>query len=340
MSGGASAANVFWAVAGATALNTSSTLSGNILEGGTPLALNTGAVLNGDALSLFAVTLNKNTITSPTVSSGGYAYGYGYGYLANPVTGISLNESSNILIAGATDQLTANITPSNATTLGVTWTSSNPSVASVSQSGLVTAVTAGGPVTITATANDATKGTFTATDSIIVNSATVTTSGGGGGGGGGGGAASSGGTPISTTPSGGATSGVQSTALRGIETQLLNLLIQELKAVLLQAQTQGMVLTSAETAFLNGSSMATTPSAITRNLTIGSRGSDVTMLQTFLISQAKGSAASALSAAGATGYFGQLTQSALAEYQKAVGVTPPQGYFGSITREYLKTAGF
>jgi peptidoglycan hydrolase-like protein with peptidoglycan-binding domain len=126
-----------------------------------------------------------------------------------------------------------------------------------------------------------------------------------------------------------------------LETQLLNLLIRELKVVLLQAQAQGMILTPAEIAFLNGSPMtALTPSAITRNLTVGSRGSDVVTLQTFLISQAKGPAASALGAAGATGYFGQLTKAALAEYQAAVGIAPPQGYFGPITRAYLKSIGF
>ena len=264
-------------------------------------------------------------------------YGWGYGYLANPVTGISLNENSRILTAGDTDQLTATITPASSTTPGVTWTSSNSSVASVSSNGLVTAVAAGGPVTITATAKDTTNGTLTATDSIIVNSANVTSSGGGGGGGGCSSncGATSGGSSVSTT------SGATSVTLRGLETQLLTLLIEELKVVLLQAQAQGMVLTSAETAFLNGSSMtASMPSAITRDLTVGSRGSDVSTLQTFLISQAKGSAASALSAAGATGYFGSLTQAALAEYQKAVGVTPPQGYFGPITRAYLKSIGY
>jgi peptidoglycan hydrolase-like protein with peptidoglycan-binding domain len=75
------------------------------------------------------------------------------------------------------------------------------------------------------------------------------------------------------------------------------------------------------------------------DLTVGSRNGDVTILQEFLISQAKGSAASALSAAGATGYFGQLTRAALAEYQKAVGIKPASGYFGPLTRAYLKSAG-
>jgi peptidoglycan hydrolase-like protein with peptidoglycan-binding domain len=125
-----------------------------------------------------------------------------------------------------------------------------------------------------------------------------------------------------------------------LETQLLNLLIKELKVVLLQAQAQGMTLTPAELSFLNGSPATQTLSSITRDLTVGSRGSDVSALQEFLISQAKGPAASALSSTGATGYFGSLTQAALAEYQTAAKITPASGYFGPITRAYLKNAGF
>jgi uncharacterized repeat protein (TIGR02543 family) len=102
----------------------------------------------------------------------------------------------------------------------------------------------------------------------------------------------------------------------GLE-QLLNLLIAELQAVLRQAL-----------------------SAITQNLTVGTTGANVSTLQEFLISQAKGSAASALGAAGATGYFGQLTKAALTEYQKSVGVTSEPGYFGPITRAYLKSIEF
>jgi peptidoglycan hydrolase-like protein with peptidoglycan-binding domain len=96
-----------------------------------------------------------------------------------------------------------------------------------------------------------------------------------------------------------------------------------------------MTLTPAELTFLNGGPATPTLSGITRDLTVGSSGSDVSALQAFLISQAKGPAASALGAAGATGYFGSLTQAALAEYQKAVGITPASGYFGPITRAYL-----
>ncbi len=65
------------------------------------------------------------------------------------VTSVSLNKSSASLTAGDTLQLTATVSPSNATNKTVTWTSSNTKVATVS-GGKVTAVAAG-TVTITAT---------------------------------------------------------------------------------------------------------------------------------------------------------------------------------------------
>lgn len=67
----------------------------------------------------------------------------------------------------------------------------------------------------------------------------------------------------------------------------------------------------------------------------GSRGSDVTVLQQFLISQNIGPASRSLGAVGATSYFGVLTQAALAEFQANAGIKPPQGYFGPITRGYI-----
>jgi hypothetical protein len=69
-----------------------------------------------------------------------------------------------------------------------------------------------------------------------------------------------------------------------------------------------------------------------RNLTVGSRGTDVTLLQATLIAQHTGPAAEGLSTAGATGYFGNLTKLALAEYQVKQNISPAVGYFGPITR--------
>ena len=72
-----------------------------------------------------------------------------------------------------------------------------------------------------------------------------------------------------------------------------------------------------------GGSM-TTP-MFTTSLTIGSTGSEVSALQTWLIG--KGYSIPA----GATGYFGTQTQAAVAAYQAANGISPAVGYFGPIT---------
>ena len=56
-----------------------------------------------------------------------------------PVTGVSINKKALQLIVGNSEQLTASIQPTNASEQGVTWTSSNTSVATVSTSGKVSA---------------------------------------------------------------------------------------------------------------------------------------------------------------------------------------------------------
>jgi peptidoglycan hydrolase-like protein with peptidoglycan-binding domain len=75
--------------------------------------------------------------------------------------------------------------------------------------------------------------------------------------------------------------------------------------------------------------------SVAGNLTKGSSGSDVTVLQQFLISQNKGSFARALAGVGATGNFGSMTLSALAEFQANTGISPASGNFGPITRAYI-----
>ena len=82
-----------------------------------------------------------------------------------PVSGVSLNKSSLELNEGETETLYATITPSNATNKGVTWKSSNTSVATVNTDGKVTAVKAG-TATITVTTKNGSK-TSTCTVSVI-----------------------------------------------------------------------------------------------------------------------------------------------------------------------------
>lgn len=83
-----------------------------------------------------------------------------------PVTSVSLNQNKlSLKAAGESYQLTATISPANATNKGVTYKSSNPKVATVSDSGIVTAV-ANGSATITVTTNDGGK---TATCTVTVS---------------------------------------------------------------------------------------------------------------------------------------------------------------------------
>ena len=86
----------------------------------------------------------------------------------------------------------------------------------------------------------------------------------------------------------------------------------------------------------------TTPPVVTLpagDLDIGSSGTAVITLQTYLIQQAKGSAAARLAGAGATGYFGAITKAALLEFQVAVGISPASGYYGPETRAFIAAHG-
>ena len=81
------------------------------------------------------------------------------------VTEVRLNKASVTLVEGDTDELMATVMPENATDKGIEWTSNNESVATVSPTGLVTAIK-DGKATITVKTND---GGFTATCAVTVN---------------------------------------------------------------------------------------------------------------------------------------------------------------------------
>jgi peptidoglycan hydrolase-like protein with peptidoglycan-binding domain len=100
----------------------------------------------------------------------------------------------------------------------------------------------------------------------------------------------------------------------------------------LQAQITALM---AQITALQGGTTATTPATgaamadkftFTRALTLGSTGADVTALQNHLIKNGYAIAA------GATGYFGEQTRSAVAAWQTAVGITPAAGYFGPVSQ--------
>ncbi len=89
-----------------------------------------------------------------------------------PVTGISLNNTTlTLTAAGQMATLTATVTPSNATNKNVTWTSSNTAVATVSNTGVVTAV-ANGTAVITATTADGTNLSAQCTVTVSISATT------------------------------------------------------------------------------------------------------------------------------------------------------------------------
>ena len=71
------------------------------------------------------------------------------------VTGITIDKTEISKVAGETEKLSATVAPDNATDKKVTWTTSDANVATVDESGNVTAVAAGS-ATITAKAGDKT----------------------------------------------------------------------------------------------------------------------------------------------------------------------------------------
>jgi uncharacterized protein YjdB len=98
-----------------------------------------------------------------------------------PVTGIVLLPATLTLNVGSPQQLAATITPANASNKNLSWTSDNTAVATVSSTGMVTAVSVG-TATITVTTEDGGKIATTAittinqifVSSISVNPATAT----------------------------------------------------------------------------------------------------------------------------------------------------------------------
>ncbi|OOM70734.1 Ig-like domain-containing protein [Clostridium sp. BL-8] len=87
------------------------------------------------------------------------------GYLVDSNESISLDKASMDLTTGDSEQLTATTTPA---AVGVTWTSSDPSVATVDSTGKVTTVGAG-TATITATTTDGSNLSASCTVKVIAN---------------------------------------------------------------------------------------------------------------------------------------------------------------------------
>ncbi len=95
-----------------------------------------------------------------------------------PITSIALNKSNLTLQVGQSETLTVSYIPTNATGKAITWTSSNPSVATVSATGEITGV-APGTITVTATTKNGQTATCTVTiesaPDIVATSVTIST---------------------------------------------------------------------------------------------------------------------------------------------------------------------
>mgnify|MGYP002623099993 CR=1 FL=1 len=74
------------------------------------------------------------------------------------------------------------------------------------------------------------------------------------------------------------------------------------------------------------------------DLKLGVTNNSVVWLQNYLIQAQSGSQATKLKEVGPTGYFGPLTQAALAEYQAKFGISPAVGYYAPLTRAYIQNS--
>lgn len=187
---------------------------------------------------------------------------------------------------------------------------------------------AGTGYTLTATASGLTSTTSDAFNVTAVASGNNNSGGGGSSGGSGYNSAPPGTVPTVTLPPPGApiTPAVFSQALQAIHTAALAIL-QKILAL--------MPATPLPPSPATPPAPPTAPApTFTRDLPPGAYGDAVTRLQQFLVSKNVGPKALELKAHGLTKTFGPLTEAALAEFQKSVGL-PATGFLGPKTRAYL-----
>ena len=137
---------------------------------GSPIA--TGVGSSGLTIITFPTQIARYIKVVQTGSTTGNYWSiyefYVFGVDYHAATGVTVSPTSATINIGATQLLTATLSPTTASDTVVTWVSSDPTKATVDSTGLVTGV-AIGTVTITATTQDGGK---TATSTITVSPAT------------------------------------------------------------------------------------------------------------------------------------------------------------------------
>ena len=234
------------------------------------------------------------------------------------VTGVT---SQSITVTGAT--FSVDLQPGS--TITVTAPSRNQLNPVTQSSSGVTVACDNSSSSVTITPGTAETVTFSPSTTLCSDSSS---SGGGSGGGGNGpiislGSGSGGGSVISASPA--AATPAAGTASSG----------DAHAAFVAQLQTQLQALL-AQIAALGGNVPASVNASFTRNLTVGSTGSDVKALQIWLNAHGFIVAKSGSGSSGnETTKFGNATKAALAKWQASVGISPASGYFGVKTRSYL-----
>ena len=126
---------------------------------------------------------------------------------------------------------------------------------------------------------------------------------------------------------------ITSTTTEQVKDQELSLLFAEIIAKyrdqLIYAHSLGVVLPKVILDLL----ALPTSQVFIRDLTVDMSGEDVRNLQIILIEQGY------VISAGATGYFGKQTESALIAYQTKNNIIPANGYFGFVTRDQMIKTG-
>ncbi len=130
------------------------------------------ATVNSSGL-VTSVAAGTATITATTATGGFTAHSVITSSVV-AVTGVNVSPTSNSLNVNGTVQLTATVLPTNASNQNVTWSSSNSAVASVSSTGLVTALTAGSAnITVTTVSGSKTAIASVTSTSVAVTGVTV-----------------------------------------------------------------------------------------------------------------------------------------------------------------------